>query len=102
MSPEGVFVPVCDRNAGGMTFGGRQDGADGYRFRGVVDEIRLYDRALRLDELRRRLHRPEHDHPDPKPIREWTFRDDVTMSPTRPGEVWQGVPARAVMTSSSG
>ncbi len=78
-------VPV----PGAIAIGRRLDNAgDGFRFRGVVDEIRLYDRALTEQELRLRHNRPEAKHPTLKPTGEWTFRDDIPASLKRLTESW--------------
>jgi len=71
---------------GGLTFSGRGDKLGGYRFRGVIDEIRLYDRVLDLNELRQNHNRPEQV--STKPLRAWTFREDMVMSSTWIGEKW--------------
>ena len=48
----------------GLAFGRRQDNCgDGYHFRGVVDEIRLYDRALTAAEIRERVARARGGDP---------------------------------------
>ncbi|MBM3880079.1 MAG: LamG domain-containing protein [Verrucomicrobia bacterium] len=78
-------VPV----AGAMAIGRRQDNSgDGYHFRGAVDEIRLYDRALTLDELRSRFAKPEAPRPALEPVAEWTFRADGQASLTRSTAPW--------------
>lgn len=78
-------VPV----PGKLAFGRRQDNSgDGYRFRGAIDEVRLHDRALTLEELRLHFVKPEIDRPALKPVAEWTFRADGDASSTRPSEQW--------------
>lgn len=78
-------VPV----PGAIAIGRRLDNSgDGYRFRGAVDELRLYDRALTEQELRLRNNRPEAEHPSLKPTGEWTFRDDIPASIKRLNESW--------------
>lgn len=73
----------------GLAFGRRQDNCgDGYHFRGVIDEIRMYDRALSSSEVRERFAKPEAASPTVKPVREWSFRADGTASLTRPREQW--------------
>ncbi len=63
-----------------LVFGRRGDNSgDGYRFRGVIDEIRWYDEALTPKQLQ---------VGERKPRREWTFRTDGTASATRPRETW--------------
>ena len=80
------------RNAvpGGLAFGDRQDGAGngGFRFRGVVDEIKLYGRALALGELRHLGNAPESLPPNLTPMKEWSFRQDVPASLTKLSEQW--------------
>jgi hypothetical protein len=74
---------------GGLAFGRRQDAhADGYHFAGAIDEIRLYDRALALDEIRRRFREPEAALADARPVFEQGFRSDGTPLATRPPVVW--------------
>ena len=76
---------------GGLTIGDRQDGlGDGdFRFRGVIDEVRLFARALSLEELRRLRNAPENVPPDLQGIRSWTFRKSGTALMTRPREPWE-------------
>lgn len=63
-----------------LVFGRRGDNSgDGYRFRGVIDEIRWFDEALTPEQLRAG---------ERKPRREWTFRADGIASATRPRETW--------------
>ncbi|MCX6908121.1 MAG: LamG domain-containing protein, partial [Verrucomicrobia bacterium] len=72
----------------GLAFGRRQDNCgDGYHFRGVVDEIRLYDRALTPAEVRGRFQKPEVAL---KPAREWSFRADGVASASKLSEPWNG------------
>ncbi|MEM7012410.1 MAG: LamG domain-containing protein [Verrucomicrobiota bacterium] len=73
---------------GALAFGKRQDRLAGFEFRGVIDEVRIYNRALRLEELRLHFHRPEIDRPASMEAREWTFREDIPMSPGRIRETW--------------
>jgi hypothetical protein len=71
----------------GLAFGRRQDNCgDGYHFRGAVDEIRFYHRALSPDEIRSRFQSPEVKSPALKAEREWRFREDGVASLERPGE----------------
>ncbi|MHB8897876.1 MAG: LamG domain-containing protein [Thermoguttaceae bacterium] len=86
----------------GLAFGRRQDNSgDGYHFRGVVDEIRFYDRALTPEEVRRRFQSPE-TLGDPRPIREWTFRADRSASPSRPVETWNDAALEIRLSGSKG
>lgn len=76
--------------SGGLAFGRRQDNCgDGYHFRGAVDEIRLYDRALTDAEVRARCDKPESAAPVPAPVRAWGFRADGQASLTQPRESWK-------------
>jgi lysophospholipase L1-like esterase len=71
----------------GLAIGRRQDNSgDGYHFRGVVDEVRLYDRALSLVELRRHWNKPEELAL--KPVGEWTFSGEGKASMTKIPESW--------------
>lgn len=73
----------------GLAFGRRQDNCgDGYHFRGVIDEIRLYDRALTPAEIGARFRNPEGKRPELRPVKEWGFRADGVASATQPGETW--------------
>ena len=84
----------------GLAFGRRQDNCgDGYHFRGVVDEIRFYDRALTPAEVRGRFQKPEAGL---KPVREWSFRANGTASATRPGEQWQDTTMELSLTTRKG
>jgi hypothetical protein len=74
----------------GLAIGRRQDNSgDGYHFRGVVDEVRLYDRALLLDELRAHWNRPETIPATPKPVGEWTFKADGSALMKKPRDWWK-------------
>jgi hypothetical protein len=73
----------------GLAFGRRQDNSgDGYHFRGVLDEIRLYDRALTPAEVRQRAKQPVADAPTLKPTRQWSFRADGVATAVQPRELW--------------
>jgi len=75
---------------GGLAFGRRHDGTgDGYHFRGVVDEIRFYDHALKLEELRERWAHPQVPQPKMKPTMEWTFNAQGKASMTKLRESWK-------------
>jgi hypothetical protein len=81
-----VRVPV----PGPIAFGRRQDNfGDGYRFRGIVDEIRLYDRVLTLEELRGHFRKPEQPEIGPGLVGEWVFRENQQASMAVPGEQWR-------------
>ncbi len=71
-----------------LVFGRRPDGSgDGYPFRGVIDEVRLYDRALSPAQVRARHMRPEAAEAVP-PVRRWSFRADGAAEPDRPRARW--------------
>lgn len=75
---------------GGLAFGDRQDGAGKgiYRCFGVVDEIRIHDRALAPGEIQTLERQPGKVPPPLAGIRQWTFRPDVPSSPSQPCEQW--------------
>lgn len=71
---------------GGLAFGRRQDNCgDGFHFRGVIDEIRLYDRALTAAEIRARQRKPDTEL---AATRSWSFDAKGTASMTKPGATW--------------
>lgn len=75
---------------GALVFGRRQDNfGDGYHFRGVVDEIRVYGRALTPEELRLRRAKPEMPTPDCHTIAEWSFNPDGPSFTAQAPEVWR-------------
>lgn len=75
---------------GSLVMGRRPDQAgDGYYFRGALDEVRLYDRALEPAEIRQRFAAPEAIDPDRLPVREWTFLQDGQAATERPGIAWR-------------
>ena len=87
----------------GLAFGRRQDNCgDGYHFRGAVDEIRMYDRALSLAEVRRRYAKPEVSEPVLKPIREWDFRPDGQSSLSQTREQWKEFSLEVCLTTQRG
>lgn len=64
-----------------LTFGRRGDNfGDGYRFRGVIDEIQWYPQALDPGAL--------DGAASPAPAKEWTFRRDGTAADSLPREIW--------------
>ena len=86
-----------------LVFGRRGDNSgDGYHFRGVVDEIRLYNRALDLREVRQDLAGRVSPRPDSRPVREWRFRADGMASETRPRETWSDASMRIVLSDGNG
>jgi hypothetical protein len=88
---------------GGLAFGRRQDNCgDGYYFRGAVDEIRLYDRALADAEVRDRYAKPESAAPARAPVREWSFRAEGQASLTQPREPWKAAEAELYLKTGGG
>jgi hypothetical protein len=74
----------------GLAFGRRQDNSgDGYHFRGAIDEVRLYDRALTAEQIRSRFAQPETPLADPQPVFTEAFRRDGIAAATRSPVVWQ-------------
>ena len=81
-----------------LAFGRREDNfGDGYPFRGVVDEIRIYNRALTIPQLRQRYHNPQDER---QPIWSNSFREDGKASETRPKIAWNH--PKLSLTFSSG
>jgi hypothetical protein len=75
--------------SGALAIGRRQDGFDdGYHFRGVIDEVRLYRRALSAEEIAAHAARPEEVRPDPSLVRQWTFDPKGPAAMRRPGLEW--------------
>lgn len=92
-------VPV----KGGLAFGRRQDNCgDGFHFRGVVDEICLYDMALKPEAVSARASKPGTALPDIKPVHEWSFRPDGLASAVQPGEQWHNVGMTVSLKTSTG
>ena len=78
------------RGRGGLAIGRRQDNAsDGYHFRGNIDEVRLYSRALSPEEVRSHYQSPETVKPGPSLVREWTFDANGQAARKRPSQQWQ-------------
>ena len=87
----------------GLTFGRRQDNwRDGHRLRGVVDEIRFYDRALTSAEVRKRFSKPVTAIATLKPVREWCFRADGHASSSRPREQWKDASMDILLKAAEG
>lgn len=86
---------------GGLAIGRRQDNSgDGYHFRGAVDEVRIYGRALAAEEIAAHFAAPDAIKPDPSLAREWTFDPKGVAAETRPRETWQS--AEMVMSLKAG
>ncbi|MBK1828309.1 LamG domain-containing protein [Haloferula rosea] len=83
-----------------LVFGRRGDNhGDGYHFRGVVDEIRLHDRALSAQEVRQAFTRPESPRPS---ARGWSFRTDGLACESAPREVWRDVSMEMKLSTADG
>lgn len=68
----------------------RQDNSgDGYHFKGAIDELSIYDRALSSEQIRTRFETPDQPLADPRPVFARSFRADGTALPTRPREPWK-------------
>ncbi|NSW56587.1 MAG: LamG domain-containing protein [Armatimonadetes bacterium] len=89
--------------AGGLAFGRRQDNSgDGYHFRGVIDEVRLYDRVLTAEELQSRTTKPEQALAGATPVREWSFDPKGQASTNRPGERWREASMEVLLSTERG
>jgi hypothetical protein len=87
----------------GLAFGRRQDNwSDGYHFRGGVDEIRLYDRALTPAEIHERYQKPEATNSALNPVRAWSFNADGNASQTRPATQWSDAAMEISLTTQKG
>lgn len=76
--------------SGGLAFGRRQDNSgDGYHFRGILDEIRLYPRALSASELKQSMSLSAVALSGAPPVFESSFREKGTSSLTRPHGEWK-------------
>lgn len=93
------------RTPGGhaLAFGRREDNyGNGMHFTGVMDEVRLYDRALNIEEIRQRFTVPDVINPYLKPVREWNFRADGTASVKSPVESWNDASLEIRLTTAKG
>jgi len=79
------FVPL----PGDLAFGTRQDGAKGFEFRGVLDEIRVFSDALDVGLLRSITREPSGRDLQIKPIKQWSFRADRPAALKIPREQWR-------------
>ncbi len=78
----------------GLAFGRRQDNSgDGYHFRGVIDEIRLYDHALTPEEWKSKTR--------PKPVREFRFSEIGQALSSQPRAVWKDAKLQLDFPSAS-
>jgi len=88
---------------GGLAFGRRQDNSgDGYHFRGAVDEVRLYDRALTPAEVSARATAPETPLTTARPMREWSFCADGQAAASQPGEQWREAAMEICLRGATG
>jgi len=76
---------------GGLAFGVRQDGLIGFNFRGLIDEVQLFDRALKKHEIGQLYRAPAKEHKAHKPLKKWTFRGDLPEVKTLRREAWKKV-----------
>jgi hypothetical protein len=89
--------------SGGLAFGRRQDNSgDGYHFRGAIDEVRLYDRALTPAEVQARATAPETALSSAKPVGEWSFRAEGQAATTLPGAAWRQARLEVSLTTAAG
>ncbi|WP_379712356.1 LamG domain-containing protein [Haloferula chungangensis] len=83
-----------------LVIGRREDNhGDGYHFRGVVDEIRMHERAISPQEIRQSYQRP--GTPRPK-ITEWTFQADGQALDQLPRETWNEVAMQMQLSTAKG
>jgi hypothetical protein len=86
-----------------LAFGRREDNhGDGMHFKGIVDEIRLYDRPLQADEIRQRFNNPARPNPQIMSVREWGFRADGLASAISPSATWKDASLEIKVTSAKG
>jgi hypothetical protein len=86
-----------------FAFGRRQDNSgDGYHFRGVIDEVRLYDYALSLDEVRQRWTKPELAGTVRKPVDEWAFDSQGEASLERRSDRWSNAAMEISLSTAKG
>lgn len=89
--------------SGGLAFGRRQDNSgDGYHFRGVLDEIGLYDRALTAAEIQARATAPGTALASARPLRQWSFRTAGQAAESRPGKPWRSVAMEVRLDHATG
>jgi hypothetical protein len=84
-----------------LAIGRREDGCgDGMHFTGAVDEIRIYDRALKPEDIRQRFAAPTAPHPHFTPVREWSFRADGTAAEKSPSATWKDAALEMRLTTT--
>jgi hypothetical protein len=75
---------------GALAIGGRQDNSGrGYRFHGILDEIRLYDRVLGVPDLEQHVAEPARAAREPGVVRAWSFAGDGEARTIRPSASWE-------------
>jgi len=85
----------------GFAFGRRQDGfGDGYHFKGIIDEVCFYDRAITADEVRSRLKKPEEPLVGRRPVRAEGFRTTGSSAAKRPLAAWNDASLFMRLTTS--
>ncbi len=88
--------------SGILAFGGRQDrSGDGYRFRGAIDEIKIYDRALTASDIAQRYRQPGQSNMTVQPDKLWSFQNDRKSAQTRIREPWRNASINIRLKSSS-
>ncbi len=89
--------------SGGLAFGARQDGFKGFSFRGVIDEIFLFDRALKPNELNL-LHRAAAKNHDAqlKPIYKQEFKTKLSPMTELPRESWKNANLQVSIANEMG
>jgi hypothetical protein len=86
-----------------LAFGRREDNhGGGMHFTGVLDEIRLYNRALDIATIRQRHGNPTFVNPWNKTVREWNFRADGLASAKSPSTVWKDASLEIKLSSVKG
>lgn len=86
-----------------LAFGRREDnGGNGLHFTGAIDEIRLYDRALNLAEIRQRHGNPTFANPYLKAVREWNFRADGLAAAKSPSASWKDASLEIKLSAAKG
>ena len=89
-------------NSGILAFGGRQDrSGDGYRFRGAIDEIKIYDSALTASEIAQRYRRPEQSDATIQPNKSWSFQNHRKSALTRSRQAWRNASIAIRLNSST-
>jgi len=87
----------------GLAFGRRQDNSgDGHHFRGVVDEIRLYDHALTASEVRQRFSGREPAKDMASLVLERSFKPDGVASPGKLSEQWKDAAMEVSLRGAKG